>query len=148
MTHEQEVLVELYSLTQKIDRVSGNDPTNEAATATVRSETLSALARSLPPSTHRKVKWFRGKRPACVMRLWFARNMERFWDSWMDWGSAIFRRNCAALEGRNPTSTKDHSPNMRLSPLIFPVSPAAAMQQPQSSPAAQLCSFIILPRGN
>lgn len=29
--------------------------------------------------------------------MWLARNMERFWDSWMDWGSAIFRRNWAAL---------------------------------------------------
>lgn len=32
-----------------------------------------------------------------VILLWLARNMERFCDSWMDWGSAIFLRNCAAL---------------------------------------------------
>lgn len=30
--------------------------------------------------------------------MWLARNMERFCDSWMDWGSAIFLRNCAALK--------------------------------------------------
>lgn len=35
-----------------------------------------------------------------VILLWLARNIERFCDSWMDWGSAIFRRNWAALEHR------------------------------------------------
>lgn len=34
-----------------------------------------------------------------VILLWLARNMDRFCDSWMDWGSAIFLRNCAALDG-------------------------------------------------
>lgn len=34
-----------------------------------------------------------------VILLWLARNMDRFWDSWMDWGSAIFLKNCAALQG-------------------------------------------------
>ena len=33
-----------------------------------------------------------------VILLWLARNMDRFCDSWMDWGSAIFLRNCAALD--------------------------------------------------
>lgn len=32
-----------------------------------------------------------------VILLWLARNMDRFCDSWIDWGSAIFLRNCAAL---------------------------------------------------
>lgn len=35
--------------------------------------------------------------PTCVILLWFARNMDKFWDSWMDEGSDIFLRNWAAL---------------------------------------------------
>lgn len=33
-----------------------------------------------------------------VILLWLAKNIDRFWDSWMDCGSAIFLRNWAALE--------------------------------------------------
>lgn len=33
-----------------------------------------------------------------VILLWLARNMDRFCDSWIDWGSAIFLRNWAALK--------------------------------------------------
>lgn len=47
MTHWKEILLELYSLTPK-SSVSGNGPTNRTAIATVQSEALSALARSLP----------------------------------------------------------------------------------------------------
>lgn len=36
--------------------------------------------------------------PTWVILLWLAKNIERFWDSWMDWGSAIFLKNWAALE--------------------------------------------------
>lgn len=35
-----------------------------------------------------------------MILLWLARNMERFCDSWIDWGSAIFLKNCAALKYR------------------------------------------------
>lgn len=38
-----------------------------------------------------------GEETTWVILLWLAKNMERFWDSWMDWGSAIFLRNWAAL---------------------------------------------------
>lgn len=30
--------------------------------------------------------------------FWVARNIERFWDSWRDWGSAITFKNWAALK--------------------------------------------------
>lgn len=63
--------------------------------------------------------WYFGKRQlklTCVILLWFARNMERFWDSWMDWGSAIFRRNWAALCKKKKTTT------------IFPFSGTACRQ--------------------
>lgn len=33
-----------------------------------------------------------------MILLWLARNIDRFCDSWMDWGSDIFLRNWAALE--------------------------------------------------
>lgn len=118
MIHRKEILLELYCLTQ---RVSRNDPTNKADTAAVQSETP-----SLPLPTRGKMNWFGGTGPACVMRLWFARNMERFWDSWMDWGSAIFRRNWAALEGRNPASPR--LTECRSSPPTFLTSPHLQLQ--------------------
>ena len=56
--------------------------------------------------------------------MWLARNMDRFWDSWIDWGSAIFLRNCAAL-GRGvaerdaqaqPASAGPHGPHLSANP--------------------------------
>jgi hypothetical protein len=44
--------------------------------------------------------------PTWVILLWLARNMERFCDSWMDWGSAIFLRNWAALKHREQVIQK------------------------------------------
>lgn len=127
MIHWKEILLELYCLTQRTT-VSGNDPKNEADTAAVQSETPSALARPLPLPTRGKVNWFGGMGPACVMRLWFARNMERFWDSWMDWGSAIFRRNWAALEGRNTASPRPPLTECMPSPPTFLTSPHLQLQ--------------------
>ena len=50
--------------------------------------------------------------PTCVILLWFARNMDKFWDSWMDDGSDIFLRNWAALgKGKKQTLIKKSTPS-------------------------------------
>lgn len=62
--------------------------------------------------------------------MWLARNMERFCDSWIDWGSAIFLRNCAALKHgvaeRNTQATRLTRPlGLRLPPDPSDTAPEA-----------------------
>lgn len=45
--------------------------------------------------------------PTWVILLWLAKNIERFWDSWMDWGSAIFLKNWAALEAEEERNVNE-----------------------------------------
>ena len=64
-----------------------------AETETQRSMSLTTLCPSAPWQCAPSARvWV-----TCVILLWLARNMDRFCDSWMDCGSAILRKNWAAL---------------------------------------------------
>lgn len=70
-------------------------------------------------------------RPTWVILLWLARNMDKFWDSWMDEGSDIFLRNWAALsrgeklcisfkDQTQPLYTRERREHIRQLHLKFP----------------------------
>lgn len=61
---------------------------------------LESKAYTLGQSKFINVSYYVTKDSTWVILLWFARNMERFCDSWIDWGSAIFLKNWAALKNK------------------------------------------------